>query len=337
MKPPPLFPEAASNFAHEVDMFYWLIVGLTIFFSIIVFVPLILLVVKYRKGSKADRSNPVHHHTKLELAWSIIPLMMSVPIFLWAAKIYVDMYSPVEHKNQLEIFVVGKQWMWHLQHPTGQRENNELHVPLNRPVKLTMISQDVIHSFYVPAFRIKRDVLPGRYTSCWFIPTKVGTYHLFCAEFCGTEHAKMGGTVTVMEPEDYEKWLEQNRWGIGNSKPTLTMEQAGEKLFSDLNCKSCHLPNSRGLNVPLAGIYGTERKLSDGRTVTANDDYIRMSIYQPDAMKLAGAEPIMPSFKGIVDEQQMLQLIAYIRTLKTPAIAPKHGEETGKPNESEKR
>ncbi|GIV02014.1 MAG: hypothetical protein KatS3mg015_0844 [Fimbriimonadales bacterium] len=214
----PIWPEGASKAAFEMDALYLFIVGLTIFFSAIVFGLVLYFVGKYYAGSKADRSNPSFHNLKLELAWSLIPLALGLFVFVWAAKLYVEVQAPISSENALDIYVVGKQWMWQMQHPTGQRENNELHIPVGRPVKLTMISQDVIHSFFVPAFRVKNDVVPGRYRTLWFEPTKVGKYHLFCAEYCGTKHSEMVGWIYVMEPEDYEKWLKDNQWGMGNEK-----------------------------------------------------------------------------------------------------------------------
>jgi cytochrome c oxidase subunit 2 len=314
------WPEQASNFATDVDYLYLVLIGLTLFFSIIVFVPIIVMVMKYRQGTKADRSNVHHHNLRLELTWTIIPLLMGLPVFWWGADLYTEMYSPIEGGNVLSIDVVGKQWMWHLQHPTGQRENNELHIPVGRPVRLRMISQDVLHAFFVPAFRVKKDVIPGTYHEIWFEATKVGKYHLFCAEFCGTKHSEMTGYVTVMEPEDYEQWLEETKWGTNNliatkAKPETTAE-AGERLFVETGCANCHGPKDDGQFVSLMGIYGSDRRLEDGRIVNADDDYIRMSIYQPDAMKVAGHDADMPSFKGQLDEQQVMQLIAYIRTLK---------------------
>ena len=321
------WPEQASNFAPEVDYLYIILIGLTLFFSVLVFVPIFVMIAKYKQGSKADRTNVHHHNLRLELTWTIIPLLMGLPVFWYGADLFVDMYSPVQGSNVLNIDVVGKQWMWHLQHPTGQRENNELHVPLGRPVRLTMISQDVLHAFFVPAFRIKKDVIPGYYHEQWFVATKPGRYHLFCAEFCGTKHSEMIGYVTVLQPEDYEKWLAENKWGTNNliattSKPETTAE-AGERLFMEMGCADCHAPKEDGKYVPLAEIYGTERRMADGRSIHADDDYLRMSIYQPDAMTVAGYEPTMPSFKGQLDEQQVRQLIAYIKSLKhdEPAAA----------------
>ncbi|MBL1149615.1 MAG: cytochrome c oxidase subunit 2 [Fimbriimonadales bacterium] len=310
-------PEQASEFAPQIDFLYLLLVALTAFFTLGIKAVIIYFIVKYRQGKKADRSNPQHHHTKLELTWTILPTLMLVPIFWWNAELFINMYEPLDvskARNSLEIYVVGKQWMWHLQHPTGQRENNELHIPVGRPIKLTMIAQDVLHSFYVPAFRVKKDVVPGRYTTQWFVPTKVGKYHLFCAEYCGTKHSEMGGYVYVMEPEDYEKWLEDARWGMGNFRSAETMEAAGKRLFTELKCVDCHGEKATK-RVPLDGIYGTERLLSDGRRVVADDEYLRRSILDPGAMKVAGHEPIMPPYAGRVLEQEILELITYIKSL----------------------
>jgi len=313
------WPEQASKVSTEVDYLYMVLLGLTLFFSIIVFVPILVMVMKYRQGTKADRTNVHHHNLKLELTWTAIPFLMGLPVFWWGADLFVDLYEPIKGGNVLNIDVVGKQWMWQLQHPTGQRENNELHIPVGKPIQLNMISQDVLHAFYIPAFRIKKDVIPGYYHTQWFEATKPGKYHLFCAEYCGTKHSEMIGTVTVMEPDEYEQWLEENKWGTNNLLPTNkkseTTAESGERLFVEMDCISCHGPKEDGKYVPLASVYGTERRLDDGRIVTADEGYLRTSIYQPDAMVVAGHKPIMPSFKGQLDEQQVLQLIAYIKSL----------------------
>jgi cytochrome c oxidase subunit 2 len=317
----PFFPEQASKAAHEVDLIYYLLTALTIFFSLAVFAGVLYFVIKYRAGSKVDRHHPPSHNMKLELAWSVIPLFMALAVFGWSAKLFVEMQKPIPSRDALEVIVIGKQWMWHLQHPTGQRENNTLHIPVGRPVKLTMISQDVLHSFYIPAFRIKMDVIPGRYTTMWFEATKTGTYHLFCAEFCGTKHAEMIGSVVVLTPEDYEQWLKDNQWGMQSQQRIETMAEQGAKLFTRLGCNGCHAPGSEG-GPPLAGMYGTQRALTDGRFVTADDNYIRDSILEPQKMVLSGYEDkFMPTSPGI-EEQQILQLIAYIRSLREmPAAA----------------
>jgi cytochrome c oxidase subunit 2 len=206
MRDLPIFPEQASNFAAESDALYYVLTLLTVVFTLIVFVLVAILAVRYRRGNRVDRSNPVHHSSILEMSWSILPLILGLAVFVWSAKLFAAMYGQAP-ANSLEVYVIGKQWMWHIQHQNGIRENNELHVPVGRPVKLTMVSQDVIHSFFIPAFRIKRDVMPGRYTSVWFTPTKAGKYHLFCAEYCGTQHSEMTGSVYAMEPKDFENWI----------------------------------------------------------------------------------------------------------------------------------
>lgn len=315
----PIWPEGASKAAHELDLLYLVIVGLTVFFCSVVFGLVIYFVSKYYAGSKADRSNPAFHNMSLELAWSLIPLALGLFVFGWAAKLFVEMQAPIPSENALNIYVVGKQWMWQMQHPTGQRENNELHVPVGRPVKLTMISQDVIHSFYVPAFRTKADVVPGRYRTLWFEPTKLGKYHLFCAEYCGTKHSEMTGWVYVVTPEDYEKWLQDNRWGMGNKG--VTVSQAGQALYEQLKCSSCHAPEQR-IGPPLAGLYGSTRTLSDGRKVVADYDYLRQAILDPQAVTVSGYEPIMPPYRGQLTEQEVIQLIEYIKELSVPPAPP---------------
>jgi cytochrome c oxidase subunit II len=229
-------------------------------------------------------------------------------IFIWASALYVRNARPPAAST--ELFVIGKQWMWHIQHPEGPREIDELHVPVGVPVKVTMTSQDVIHDFYIPAFRVKKDVLPGRYSSLWFQPTKVGTYHLFCAQYCGADHAEMIGWVYVMEPSDYAAWLS------GQVK-TESMAQAGERIFSEFGCASCHTsePGARGPS--LVGVFGKPEKLRDGTTRVVDESFIRGAIIDPNSLQLPNFPPIMPTYKGQIDEEQVLQLIAYIKSLGT--------------------
>jgi cytochrome c oxidase subunit 2 len=227
-------------------------------------------------------------------------------MFVWAANLYFDISTPPT--DTLEVSVIAQQWMWKFQHADGQREINELHVPANRPVKLLMTSQDVIHSFFVPAFRVKQDVLPGRYTTLWFEATKTGEYHLLCAEYCGTDHASMTGTIIVMDPAQYQNWLSQNQAGE-------TLASAGEQLFLQLGCESCHRRDDSGRGPSLVGVYGSSVTLANGQTVTADENYIRESILQPQAKIVAGYEPIMPTFEGQVSEADLVQLISYIRSL----------------------
>jgi cytochrome c oxidase subunit 2 len=287
--------------------------------SAIFTVPIIFLIVyfaiKYRRGAKVDRAMS---HTSNWLEWSAIGgmLLLIVPIFIWSASVYFNMFRPPE--GALEIYVVGQQWMWKMQHPTGQREINQLHVPVGRPVKLIMTSEDVIHSFYVPAFRVKHDVIPGRYTALWFQATKAGSFHLFCAEYCGTEHSEMVGEVIVMEPAEYQAWLS----GGGAPQSTESMTEAGQRLFQQRGCVSCHVSGGGGPGPSLAGVYGAQVQLADGKTVTADDAYIRESILNPNAKVVNGFQPIMPSFQGQLNEQEILQLIAYIKSLANQGGGP---------------
>jgi cytochrome c oxidase subunit 2 len=236
------------------------------------------------------------------MTWTVIPFIISMVIFFWGARLYFNYYRPPA--DALEIRVIGKQWMWKIQHPDGTREINTLHVPLNQNVRLTLASQDVIHSFYMPEMRVKQDAVPGRYSVLWFKPTKVGTYHLFCAEYCGTLHSGMIGKVVVMEPDAYQQWL-------SGSVPGERPAESGAKLFDKLGCRSCH-----GVQAPsLAGVFGTQVKLSDGSTVLADENYIRQSILDSTSQIVEGFPPIMPSFRGQVSEEQLMDLTAYIKSL----------------------
>jgi cytochrome c oxidase subunit 2 len=230
-------------------------------------------------------------------------------MFTWGASIYFNESRPPD--NALDIYVVGKQWMWKLEHLGGQREINELHIPVGRAVRLTMTSEDAIHSFFVPAFRTKQDAVPGRYTTTWFTPTKAGKYHLFCAEYCGTNHSRMGGWVYVMAPRDYEAWLSG-----GTSGGSLA--ENGQKLFDELACGNCHKPDGSGRCPSLTGLFGKTVQLAGGGTVQADEGYIRESILQPQAKIVAGYGPIMPTFQGLVTEEGVTQLIEYIKSLAPP-------------------
>jgi cytochrome c oxidase subunit 2 len=302
----PLFPEQASSVAKQVDYLYFYLVGVTLFFSVLIFSLVFYFAVRYRRRTHDERPRPIFGSLGLELAWSVVPLGLTMVMFFWGATLYYAMRRPPNDATQ--VFVVGKQWMWKIQHPEGQREINELHVPVGRPVKLTMTSEDVIHSFYIPAFRVKMDVLPGRYTELWFTPTKVGEYHLFCAEYCGTKHSGMIGRVVVQEPPDYEQWL-------AGAPAGETLEQAGGRLFRQYNCHTCHEagPTSRGPS--LHEIFGKTVRLADGRTGVADEDYLRESILNPNARIVAGYTPVMPAYQGQISEEGLLQLIAYIKSL----------------------
>jgi len=301
----PLMPEQASKFAMEVDLFYLALWLMTIFFSIGIAVAAFIFMVKYRRRSEGEIPEQIEGAMKLEILWTVIPLLISLGIFAWGAKLYHQIYTPPS--ESLEIFVTGKQWMWRAQHPDGQREINTLHVPIGRRVKLTMPSEDVLHAYFIPAFRTKADVVPGRYTTTWFEATKSGTYHLFCAEYCGTQHSGMIGTVTVMEPAEYQAWLSG-----GTGEPPA---QAGEKLFAGLGCSTCHLPDGKGRGPKLNEIYGRTVKLNNGTTVAVDDAYIRESILSPGAKLVDTYQAIMPTFQGQVSEEQIGQIIAYIKSI----------------------
>jgi cytochrome c oxidase subunit 2 len=306
----PFLPERAASVAGEVDALFFFILGITGLFTVVIWVTLLYFAIKYRRRSDDDRPAEIHGSLALELTWTIIPAAIMAVMFIWGAKVYFHLNRPPD--DAMKISVVGKRWMWKLQHPTGQREINELHVPVGRAVKLVITSEDTIHSFFVPAFRIKKDAVPGRYNTAWFRATKVGTYHLFCAEYCGTEHARMTGRVVVMEPQDYEVWL------AGGPAPESPVK-AGEKLFTDFNCITCHRPDNAGRGPVLTGLFGRPVKLSNGESVVADEAYVRESIVSPTAKVVAGYQPVMPSFQGQISEEQLLALIAYIQSLQIPS------------------
>jgi len=305
----PLFPAQASSAAAKVDALMLFEIGVTIFFSVAICLLVVGFGIRFRRGNPVDRSNAPTHSRAMEAAWIIIPMILSVLMYVWSTRLFFELYEPPVDAAQVD--VVGKQWMWYLQHPQGRSETNELHVPLGRPVKLNMTSQDVIHSFFIPAFRVKQDVLPGRYTSLWFEPTQAGVFDLFCAEYCGTNHSIMIGKVHVMEPADYEAWLSQK--GAGPSQA-----EEGERLFVQNHCAGCHR-GSQTVHAPkLEGVYGRPVPIQDGegvRFVTADDRYIRDSILLPKDEVVAGYEPIMPSFKDRISEPDLLKIIAYIKSL----------------------
>jgi len=317
----PFTPESASTMSWKVDALYFYLSGVTVFFTLLISSILVFFVIRYRRRTPYEIPRPIAGSHKLETLWTVIPFVIAMTMFGWGASVYFEQYSPP--KNAIEIYVVGKQWMWKIQHSTGQREINELHIPVGRKVKLIMTTEDVIHDFFVPAFRIKADVVPGRYTSEWFEATKPGTYHLFCAEYCGMNHSGMIGSVIVMEPREFDNWLSGN---AGNQTPAV----AGQQLYQSLGCVSCHGANGEGGRGPtLAGLFGRQTLLSTGQTVRADEAYIRESIINPQAKLVAGFGPIMPTFQGQVSEDQLVQLLAFIKSLQivspqpaTPAQSP---------------
>jgi len=299
-----LMPEQASSIAHQVDHLYFFVLGVGVFFTILIFLMIVYLGLKYRRKSEAMPARIIGN-MKLELIWTLIPFVISMVMFVWGARLFVKISKPPA--GAMEVYVVGKQWMWHIQQPSGPREINELHVPVGRPVKLTMTSLDTIHSFFIPAFRVKQDVVPGRYSYQWFTPTKVGEYHLFCTEYCGAQHSGMIGRIVVMDEASYQAWL------AGSTKD-LPMFKAGEQLFVRYGCATCH-----GQQGPtMAGLYGSARHFTDGTSAIADDAYLRESILDAPAKIVVGYAPIMPSYRGQLNEEQISQLIEYIKGLKSP-------------------
>lgn len=302
----PLFPEEASTYAADVDHLYFFLITISVFFGLLIAFLVVYFAVKYRRRSVDDKAHQEAGSLKLELAWTIIPFLINLVIFTWGVRVLFTVYRPPA--GAVEIYVVGKQWMWKFQHPTGQREINELHVPVGQSIKLILASEDVIHSFFVPAFRMKADVLPGRYQIAWFQATRTGTFHLFCAEYCGTKHAGMGGSIIVMEPSEFQTWLSG---GPTEGSPV----QQGQKLFADLGCITCHRPDGTGRGPVLQGVFGKTVTLENGQNVVVDESYVRESILNPTAKITAGFQPVMPTFQGQISEDGLLQLIAYIKSL----------------------
>jgi len=263
--------------------------------------------IRYRR-ERNPVATQIEGSTLLEATWTIIPLAIFLVTFVWGAVLYFRIYNPPT--NAMNIYVVGKQWMWKAEHPGGQHEINALHVPMGQPVQLTMISQDVFHSFSVPDFRIKREVIPGRYSTVWFEATQVGTYHVFCTQYCGTQHSGMVGTVTVLTQDDYKKWLQQSTSG-------MSLAQNGERLFASMGCNSCHSGNAAARGPNLAGVYGAKLTLTDGSQMLVNDAYLRDAILNPSQHVTAGFAPIMPTYQGQISEDGLIDLVEYIKNMQS--------------------
>jgi cytochrome c oxidase subunit 2 len=308
MKTSYLYPVAASTHAHAVDRLLAVLLGSVVGISVLIALVLLVFVVRYRSGRPGPRKPQPGHRVVLacEIGWTLAPIVVSIGIFFWASSLYVQ--GAVFPPRAEEVLVVAKQWMWKVQHESGAREIDELHVPLGRDVKLVMTSQDVIHSFYVPAFRVKQDVLPKRYTFMWFRATRVGTYHLYCAEYCGMQHSRMRGKVVVMEPSDYERWLAAQGTNV-------SARDAGAAHFVQFGCVSCHRSDLAHRAPVLEGVYGSRVLLADGSAVTADEEYLRESIVTPVAKIVAGYTPIMPDYSKSLSDMQVMELVAYIESL----------------------
>ncbi len=339
-----LFPRSASTVSGQVDALFFFLVAVSVFFAGLIFLLIIVFAIKYRRRSPDEQPRPIHGNLALELIWTIIPLGLTVVMFVWGAWLFVALAQPPP--DALDVYVVAKQWMWKFQHPEGKREIAELHIPVGRPVKLTMTSEDVIHSFFIPAFRIKQDVLPGRYTSVWFQATNTGVYQQYCTQYCGTGHAGMLSKIIVMEPAAYDQWLREGETagsqaapatpatapaaapapltappsasGAAAPQPTSLVAQ-GEQLFNQFGCSACHLPSGKGPAPSLLGVFGKPVKLTSGETITADESYLQEHILTPGKKVVAGYPPIMPTFKGRISQDQLVQIIAYIKSLASQA------------------
>jgi cytochrome c oxidase subunit 2 len=317
----PLWPTLASSHALYVDLLYIFLVALSAVVTIAIFATIAVFGMKYRRRHGRE-AHQIEGSLLLEITWSVIPMGIFLVIFGWGAVIYFQLRTPP--RDSAEVYVVAKQWMWKLQHMEGQREINELHIPVDRDIKLIMTSQDVIHSFFVPEFRVKQDVVPGRYTTMWFRATKTGTFHLLCTQYCGTLHSGMIGDVVVMNPSDYQAWM-------SGGTVTGSLAQNGMTLFQQLGCSTCHRFDVQGRGPNLIGVFGKAVQLEDGRIVTADENYVRESILVPAAKVVSGFRPIMPSFQGQVTEDQLTALVAYVKSLsQQPAGAA--GQPTSNPS-----
>jgi cytochrome c oxidase subunit 2 len=313
------FPEQASSLAARVDNLYYFITAVAAFFAIVVTVFVIYFAAKYRTRDPMAIGARIHGSIPMELAWSIIPFLVSIVIFIWSATVYFDLHRPPD--QTLEIYATGKRWMWKFQHLNGQNEINELHVPLGRPVKITFTSEDVLHSMFFPAFRIKADAIPGRYSSLWFTATKLGRFHLFCAEYCGTKHSGMVGSVHVMEQSAYQEWLSGTAGGG-------TLSSRGEQLFGDLACNTCHVTDGSGRGPSLANKFGSSERITGGARIAVDEAYLRESILLPQAKIVDGYQPLMPTFQGLISEENVMALVEYVKSLRASSDAGARAEDT---------
>jgi cytochrome c oxidase subunit 2 len=307
----PLFPQEAGSFSWQVDAIYWALIGISAFMTIGLFVVITFFLIRYRATSNANRVMKRLNPTPLEITWTTIPMVIFTGLFVWGGVVYVHENRPPA--NATRIYIVGQQWYWDVRHENGRHEIGDLHVPVGEPVQLVMTSADVIHDYYIPNFREKYDVVPGKYTSLWFTATRPGQYPVLCSQYCGTSHSQMTGYLYAMRPDAYQRWL-QAKSGSGIE----SMAQTGERLFRSLSCSGCHGENS-GVHAPsLAGIYGESVALEGGQFATADEQYLRDSILKPSAKIVAGYKPIMPSYQGQISEEQVMELIAYIKNLSEP-------------------
>mgnify|MGYP003581087379 CR=1 FL=1 len=315
----PIFPDQASTFAKDVDTLYFFILTVCSFFALTVAILVVYFGLRYRRKREGQTGARIEGSLPLELMWSVIPTVIAMVMFGWGASVFYHLRRPPD--DAMHIYAVGKQWMWKFQHLEGQREINELHIPAGRPIKVTVSSEDVLHSLYFPSFRTKIDAIPGRYTELWFEASKPGTYHIFCAEYCGTNHAGMIGSVTVLEPQAYQAWLQGG--GEGG-----TMAERGARLFEQHACNSCHLDSGQGRGPSLKNIVGTTVELTDGNTAVVDDAYLRESILTSQAKIVKGFQPLMPTFQGLISEENLLALIEHVKSM-SPQASTASGQPAG--------
>lgn len=320
-----LFPEQASTVAHKVDAVYFFIIGVTIFVATVTAVLCIYFAIRYRRRSDDFFPKPIVGSKVLESGWMMVMTAVFLVMFVWSARVYIDVSRPPD--DAIDVYVVGRQWMWKVQHPDGQREINELHIPVGQPVRLILTSEDVIHDFYVPEFRTKMDAVPGRYTYEWFQATAPGRYRLYCGQYCGKDHSRMVGWVVAEDPADHQAWL--------SSRADLSLALKGRRRFLQYQCVTCHSADARAKAPVLENLFNQPVRLQDGRTVVADEGYLRESILNPKAKVAAGYEPIMPSYQGVVDEEGLLELIAFIKALR-PGETPRRNEESVAPQSDPK-
>ncbi|NII54318.1 cytochrome c oxidase subunit II [Luteibacter sp. SG786] len=306
------FLPEASGFAPRIDGLFYAMLGLSALVVVAVFTTMLVFAIRFRRGRNVDRSGESHRDLGIELTWTLIPFALFVGIFVWSIRLWIDMRTPPG--DATTIHVVGKQWMWEFEHPDGQREIDTLHLATGQPVRLVMISQDVIHDVSIPAFRVKQDVLPGRYTQMWFTPTRPGTYDLFCAEYCGTDHSRMGGVAVVQTPPEHARWLASHAGG--------SLAEQGRALFTRYGCAGCHDAGSSVHAPRLDGLYGSTVPLADGRQVLADERYLHDAITLPGSEVAAGYAPVMPSYKDRIDEADILALVAYLKVRGTDRETP---------------
>ncbi len=303
-----LLPESASNIAPWVDAIFWGLMAISSVMTFGLFTAITLFLIRYRHTSKANRTLSRLSPTYLEVTWTGIPILIFIGLFVWGAGVFARASKPPP--DALPVYVVGLQWYWDVMHGNGRHEIGDLHVPVGQPVQLFLTATDVIHNYYVPALRIQRNAMPGKYSVEWFTATKPGKYRIFCNEYCGTKHSEMGGFVYAMKPEDYEAWLDEQS---GTGQESLT--QTGARLFGQYGCSGCHGANSAVHAPSLAGIYSRPVPLEGGGFVTADDQYLHDSILKPSTQIVAGYQNIMPSYEGQLSEQDVLALVAYIKSL----------------------